>query len=77
MTTTMSAPPVVVCATEQEYYDAIQNAGDKLVVVDCYADWYVCATVHKISCPLHFFQLLFCSPLSPRVVSCPVQTFSL
>ena len=44
-TSSSSSPgvsPVIVCTTEQEYHDAINNAGDKLVVVDCYADWYVC-----------------------------------
>jgi hypothetical protein len=36
-------PPgrVLHCSTEEEYYTAIDNAGDKLVVVDCFAEWYV------------------------------------
>jgi hypothetical protein len=36
-------PPgkVLHCATEEEYYTAIDNAGDKVVVVDCFAEWYV------------------------------------
>eukprot|EP00339_Tiarina_fusa_P028643 CAMPEP_0117014178 /NCGR_PEP_ID=MMETSP0472-20121206/11551_1 /TAXON_ID=693140 ORGANISM="Tiarina fusus, Strain LIS" /NCGR_SAMPLE_ID=MMETSP0472 /ASSEMBLY_ACC=CAM_ASM_000603 /LENGTH=125 /DNA_ID=CAMNT_0004717673 /DNA_START=79 /DNA_END=456 /DNA_ORIENTATION=+ len=40
MAATSSSPsPVIVCSTEQEYHDAIKDAGEKLVVVDCYADW--------------------------------------
>jgi len=37
------APPspgnVNYCTTEQEYHSLIQDAGDRLVVVDCFAEW--------------------------------------
>ena len=32
---------VIHCDTEEEYYKALDNAGNKLVVVDCFAEWYV------------------------------------
>jgi thioredoxin 1 len=30
---------VIHCTSSQEYHQALQEAGDRLVVVDCYADW--------------------------------------
>ena len=62
-----SSSPVIVCSTEQEYHTAITNAGDKLVVVDCYADWYVFVELYKLRdfmisigmFYLSFFQSLF------------------
>ena len=32
---------VIHCDTEEEYYKELDNAGSKLVVVDCFAEWYV------------------------------------
>jgi hypothetical protein len=36
---THSDGKVVHCSTEQEYYEAIDSAGSRLVVVDCFAEW--------------------------------------
>ena len=31
---------VIACSTETEYFEAIESAGcDRLVVVECYAEW--------------------------------------
>lgn len=30
---------VIHCTSTQAYNEALQEAGDRLVVVDCYADW--------------------------------------
>lgn len=30
---------VVYCSIQQDYYQAIESAGSKLVVVDCFAEW--------------------------------------
>lgn len=30
---------VVYCSTEPEYYRALENAGQKLVVIDVFAEW--------------------------------------
>ena len=66
--TSTSTSPVIVCSTEQEYHDAINNAGDKLVVVDCYADWYVFAMISSyvllpqlvvsLLCRIQFFVVI-------------------
>jgi hypothetical protein len=28
------------CNSEQEYYEYLQKAGDNLIVIDCFAEWY-------------------------------------
>jgi hypothetical protein len=41
MVVTMITPGQVhYCNSEQEYYEYLQKAGDKLIVVDCFAEWY-------------------------------------
>lgn len=40
MTTDWTPGQVLYCSSELAYRDAIQKAGDKLVVVDCFAEWY-------------------------------------
>mmetsp|Transcript_13440 Transcript_13440/g.19812 ORF Transcript_13440/g.19812 Transcript_13440/m.19812 type:complete len:124 (+) Transcript_13440:3-374(+) len=45
--TTETPGKIVYCSTEQEYHQAIQAAGDKLVVVDCFAEW--CPPCRQIS----------------------------
>jgi thiol:disulfide interchange protein len=36
-----NAGNVVYCSTEQEYYQALEDAGQKLVVIDVFAEWFV------------------------------------
>jgi len=38
-TATVNDGKVVYCSTEQDYYHAIELAGSRLVVVDCFAEW--------------------------------------
>ena len=38
---------VIHCDSEEEYYAAVQAAGDSLVVVDCFASW--CPPCQKIA----------------------------
>ena len=38
-TSNITETQVVYCSTEQEYYQAIESARNKLVVVDCFAEW--------------------------------------
>eukprot|EP00934_Nitzschia_sp_Nitz4_P002469 Nitzschia sp. Nitz4//scaffold144_size56818//39094//39609//NITZ4_006543-RA/size56818-processed-gene-0.71-mRNA-1//1//CDS//3329536534//2459//frame0 len=35
----MAGGRVIQCKTVEEYYNAVEEAKDKLVVVDCFADW--------------------------------------
>ena len=32
-------PSIIHCTSEHDYYTALESAGDRLVVVDCYAPW--------------------------------------
>ena len=34
-----SAGTVLYCHTEEDYYKVIESAGNRLVVVDCFAEW--------------------------------------
>ena len=38
---------VVYCANEDEYYNAIDSAGTRLVVVDCFAEWCVRTVLYE------------------------------
>ena len=49
--TTSEAQVVIHCDTEEEYYKALDNAGSKLVVVDCFAEWYVQIRAHSEDIP--------------------------
>lgn len=35
----MTQGKVIHCKTAEEYYEALRGAENRLVVVDCYADW--------------------------------------
>ena len=39
LNTTPTPGEVVLCNSESDYYDALERAGDSLVVVDCFAPW--------------------------------------
>ena len=65
---TSAAPGTIVhCNSEDEYYAALEAAGDRLIVVDCFAVW--CTPCQKIS---H----VFCDLASqyPNVVFIKVKT---
>lgn len=57
--TTMSNGKVIHCTSAQAYHDALQEAEDRLVVVDCYADWY---DMIFVVARCQVLLLFFCTP---------------
>ena len=50
-----SAGTVLYCHTEEDYYKAVESAGNRLVVVDCFAEWWVDSISKRVHCWLDLY----------------------